>query len=67
MPDVDEFSDGFDWSPVRSAVGHALEIIPFYQAATAHQYSTDGLFQWNAWPSSNNQPINSTMTTDNDK
>ncbi|KAJ6509065.1 glycoside hydrolase [Mycena vulgaris] len=54
--------DGFDWSAVRSAVGTPLEIIPFYQAAQAHQDSTDGLFMWNAWPSQNNLPIDQTMS-----
>ncbi|KAJ6490059.1 glycoside hydrolase [Mycena sanguinolenta] len=60
-------NDGFDWSPVRSAVSHALEIIPFYQAALANQDSTDGLFQWNAWPSQNNQPIDQTMSIAGDQ
>ncbi|KAJ7677688.1 glycoside hydrolase [Mycena polygramma] len=65
---VSTFSgDGFDWSGVRSAVGHPLEIIPFYQAAQAHQDSTDGLFQWNAWPSVDNQPINQTMSIAGDQ
>ncbi|KAJ6470374.1 glycoside hydrolase [Mycena sanguinolenta] len=59
--------DGFAWSGVRSAVGHSLEIIPFYQAAQAHQDSTDGLFQWNAWPSQNNQPIDQTMSIAGDQ
>ncbi|KAJ6563942.1 glycoside hydrolase [Mycena capillaripes] len=59
--------DGFDWSPVRSAVGTPLEIIPFYQAASAHQDSTDGLFQWNAWPSQDNQPIDQTMSIAGDQ
>ncbi|KAK7063369.1 glycoside hydrolase [Favolaschia claudopus] len=64
---VSTFSgDGFDWSGVRSAVGTPLEIIPFYQAAFAHQDSTDGLFQWNAWPSQDNQPIDQTMSTAGD-
>ncbi|KAF7328505.1 Glycoside hydrolase [Mycena venus] len=59
--------DGFDWSPVRSAVSHPLEIIPFYQAALANSDSTDGLFQWNAWPSQNNQPIDQTMSIAGDQ
>ncbi|KAJ7716244.1 glycoside hydrolase [Mycena olivaceomarginata] len=59
--------DGFDWSGVRSAVGTPLEIIPFYQAAQAHQDSTDGLFMWNAWPSQNNQPIDQTMSIAGDQ
>ncbi|KAJ7864559.1 glycoside hydrolase [Mycena leptocephala] len=59
--------DGFDWSAVRSAVGTPLEIIPFYQAAQAHQESTDGLFMWNAWPSQNNQPIDQPMSTAGDQ
>ncbi|KAK7063376.1 glycosyl hydrolase family 71-domain-containing protein [Favolaschia claudopus] len=58
--------DGFDWSVVRNAVGAPLEIIPFYQAALAHQDSTDGLFQWNAWPSQDNQPIDQPMSTAGD-
>ncbi|KAK6977361.1 glycoside hydrolase [Favolaschia claudopus] len=58
--------DGFDWSAVRNAVGAPLEIIPFYQAALAHQDSTDGLFQWNAWPSEDDQPINQPMSTAGD-
>jgi glucan endo-1,3-alpha-glucosidase len=61
------FLDGFDWSGVRSAVGKPLEIIPFYQAAQAHQDSTDGLFMWNAWPSQNNQPIDQTMSIAGDQ
>ncbi|KAJ7046086.1 glycoside hydrolase [Mycena alexandri] len=65
---VSTFSgDGFDWSGVRSAVGHPLEIIPFYQAAQAHQDSTDGLFMWNAWPSQDNQPIDQTMSIAGDQ
>ncbi|KAJ7585771.1 glycoside hydrolase [Mycena floridula] len=59
--------DGFDWSPVRSAVHAPLEIIPFYQASQAHQDSTDGLFMWNAWPSQNNQPIDQTMSIAGDQ
>ncbi|KAJ7270426.1 glycoside hydrolase [Mycena rebaudengoi] len=65
---VSTFSgDGFDWSAVRSVVGTPLEIIPFYQAARAHQDSTDGLFMWNAWPSQNNQPINQPMSIAGDQ
>ena len=60
-------SDGFDWTPVKASVSTALEVIPFYPASSANKYGTDGLFQWNAWPSENNQPINSPMTTDGDK
>jgi glucan endo-1,3-alpha-glucosidase len=61
------FLDGFNWAAVRSAVGTPLEIIPFYQAARAHQDSTDGLFMWNAWPSQNNQPINQPMSIAGDQ
>ncbi|KAF8183465.1 glycosyl hydrolase family 71-domain-containing protein [Mycena galopus ATCC 62051] len=44
-----------------------LGIIPFYQAALANSDITDGLFQWNAWPSQNNQPIDQTMSIARDQ
>ncbi|KZW03361.1 glycoside hydrolase [Exidia glandulosa HHB12029] len=63
---VSTFSgDGFDWSGVRSAVSTQLEIIPFYQAANINP-SIDGLFNWQAWPSANNQPVNTPMNTSAD-
>ncbi|EJD50719.1 glycoside hydrolase [Auricularia subglabra TFB-10046 SS5] len=58
--------DGFDWSGVRSAVPTALEIIPFYQAANINP-SLDGLFNWQAWPSVNNQPVPVKMNTSADQ
>ncbi|KAG8876747.1 hypothetical protein FRB97_003961 [Tulasnella sp. 331] len=66
-PMVSTFSsDAFsDWKAVRSQV-QDFELIPFVQPANIASTDADGAFQWNSWPSNNNTPIDSTMTTAGD-
>lgn len=59
--------DGFDWAPVRSGVsGVTLVIVPSYSPTALSGVNVDGGFQWNSWPTSDNNPIDSNMTTDGD-
>ncbi|KAG9034125.1 hypothetical protein FRB95_013770 [Tulasnella sp. JGI-2019a] len=66
-PIVSTFSgDSFtSWPAVRALVP-AFELIPFVQAANIAAVGADGALQWNAWPSSNNAPVDTTMTTAGD-
>lgn len=60
--------DGFDWSAVASQ-SQSLFACPNYQAASLSG-GADGVscgFNWNAWPSSDNQPIDQNMTTAGDQ
>ncbi|KAG9002117.1 hypothetical protein FRB94_004095 [Tulasnella sp. JGI-2019a] len=67
-PIVSTFSgDSFtSWSSVRALVP-AFELIPFVQAANIDAVGADGAFQWNSWPSQDNAPIDSTITTAGDE
>ena len=54
----------FDWSLLDSS---KMYIVPnLQQDAIAGRKGIDGGMSWDAWPSQNNQPINSVKTTDND-
>ncbi|KAL7420747.1 hypothetical protein Q5752_004699 [Cryptotrichosporon argae] len=61
--------DGFDWATVQAGVGTQLYVVPDWDASA--DYAADaalaGLFSWDAWPNSDNAPINASMTTANDE
>ena len=58
--------DGFDWRSVESQSGIKLFSCLNWQPSSLSSSSADCGFSWDAWPSSNNQPINQNKTTASD-
>ncbi|KZV79724.1 glycoside hydrolase [Exidia glandulosa HHB12029] len=59
--------DGFSWRAVEAQAGLGLFACPFWQPnSLANNSNADCGFMWNAWPSTNNQPIYANKTTDDD-
>jgi glucan endo-1,3-alpha-glucosidase len=58
--------DGFDWRSVESQ-SEPLFACPNWQAASLDSNNADCGFNWNAWSSQNNQPIDSNKTTADDQ
>ncbi|KAF8226555.1 glycoside hydrolase [Tricholoma matsutake] len=54
--------DGFDWRSVESQ-SKPLFVCPNWQPGSLNSPSADCGFSWDAWPSVNNQPIDSNKTT----
>ncbi|CAM0139474.1 hypothetical protein VKS41_004715 [Umbelopsis sp. WA50703] len=57
-----------DWSSIESTSGVQLYLVPNWEASQIQGDTTiSGAFSWIAWPSTNNQPIDSNMTTASDE
>lgn len=57
-------SASYDWSQVRDAANQELYIVPHNDVDDIADVGADGLFNWDAWPSKNNQPSGTQMTTE---
>ena len=61
------FGDGFPWRDAETAAGVPIYAAPIWNPGSlADNDNVDAGGQWNAWPSSNNDPIDSNYTTDGD-
>jgi len=67
QPFVSTFiGDNFSWTDVEAISGDIF-VCPNWQPPNLGDDNSDCGFQWNAWPSSDNQPIDANLTTAGDE